>query len=112
MSLLIIRVALLNLNLSAMSRHTSAIILSCAREVAEALLERGARADFEDPDGSTPLYAAAFQGPPSCAAFEAHRFSISLLEPLFPCCRDRSTSSLVVFMIRYSRSIASEMRTG
>jgi len=31
------------------------------RDVAEALLDRGANPDFQDPDGSTPLYAAAFQ---------------------------------------------------
>jgi ankyrin repeat protein len=34
--------------------------------VAEALLDRGANADFPDPDGSTPLYAAAFQGNMQC----------------------------------------------
>ncbi|KAJ1489311.1 ankyrin repeat-containing domain protein, partial [Baffinella frigidus] len=48
---------------------TTALFDACYfdnRDVAVALLDRGARADFQDPDGSTPLYAAAFQGNASC----------------------------------------------
>lgn len=48
---------------------TTALFDACYfdnRVVAEALVERGARAGFEDADGSTPLYAAAFQGNAAC----------------------------------------------
>jgi len=48
---------------------TTALFDACYfdnRDVAEALLDRGANPDFQDPDGSTPLYAAAFQGNLQC----------------------------------------------
>jgi ankyrin repeat protein len=48
---------------------TTALFDACYfdnRDVAEALLDRGANPDFPDPDGSTPLYAAAFQGNLHC----------------------------------------------